>query len=100
MPFNLSHTLASFLVYINKILTKQLDIFVIVYLDDNFTYTKNIGQAHVDNIWLILKKLQKYSFFAKLEKDWFHKNDVRFLSYIVLAQRTKIVDKKIEAIMN
>ncbi len=34
MPFGLSNTLASFQRYINKILAKKLDIFVIVYLDD------------------------------------------------------------------
>ena len=40
MPFDFSNTPTSFQGYINKILIKKLDIFVIVYLDDILIYTK------------------------------------------------------------
>ena len=43
MPFRLSNALASFQGYINKILADNLDIFVIVYLNDIFIYTKDLG---------------------------------------------------------
>ena len=43
MPFGLSNAPASFQGYINKILAEKLDIFVIVYLDDIFIYTKDPG---------------------------------------------------------
>ena len=43
MFFELFNILASFQSYINKILAKKLDIFVIVYLDDIFIYTKDPG---------------------------------------------------------
>ena len=39
MPFGLSNAPASFQEYINKILAKNLDIFVIVYLDNILIYT-------------------------------------------------------------
>ena len=41
--FGLPNITVSFQSYINKILTKKLDIIVIVYLDDIFIYTKNPG---------------------------------------------------------
>ena len=41
MPFGLSTALASFQVYINKILVKKLNIFVILYLNDIFIYIKD-----------------------------------------------------------
>ena len=47
MPFGLSNAPASFQGYINKILAKKLDIFVIVYLDHILIYTK-ADQPHVD----------------------------------------------------
>ena len=50
MPFGLFNTPASFQGYINKILAEKLDIFVIVYLDDIFIYTKDPNQAHIDAI--------------------------------------------------
>ena len=51
MSFGLSKVPASFQDYINKILTKKLNIFVFVYLDDIFIYTKDSGQAHIDSVW-------------------------------------------------
>ena len=43
MSFSLSNMPASFQDYINKILAKKLNIFVLVYLDDILIYIKNSG---------------------------------------------------------
>ncbi len=42
MPFGLFNILVSFQVYINKILVKKLNIFVVVYLDNILIYTKDL----------------------------------------------------------
>ena len=49
--FGLSNVLASFQDYINKILAKKLDIFIIVYLNDIFIYTKDQGQIYINVTW-------------------------------------------------
>ena len=41
MSFGLSNASASFQGYMNKILAKKLDVFVIVYLHDILIYTKD-----------------------------------------------------------
>ena len=46
MLFELFNALASFQSYINKILIKKFDIFVIVYLDNILIYIKYPGQDH------------------------------------------------------
>ena len=43
IPFGFSNTLASFQRYVNKILEKKLDVFVIVYLDNILIYTEDAG---------------------------------------------------------
>ena len=43
MPFGLSNTLVIFQGYVNKILAKKLDIFVIIYLDGILIYIKDPG---------------------------------------------------------
>ena len=68
MPFGLFNALASFQGYINKIMAKKLNIFVIVYLNDIFIYIENLGQAHVNVVWWVLKELRKYALFANLKK--------------------------------
>ena len=59
MPFKLSIAPASFQDYIDKILVKKLNIFIIVYLDDILIYTKDASQAHVDAVCWVLNKLRK-----------------------------------------
>ena len=100
MLFGLSNALTSFQGYINKILAKKLDIFIIVYLNDIFIYIKDQNQAHVNNIQWVLKKLKKHSLFANLKKCQFHKNEVRFLEYVVSAHRVQMKDEKIEIVKN
>lgn len=47
MFFRLFNVSASFQDYINNILTKKFDIFIIVYLNDIFIYTEDLNQSHV-----------------------------------------------------
>ncbi len=47
MLFDLTNILATFSCYINKILVEKLNIFVIVYLNNIFIYTKIKRKSHV-----------------------------------------------------
>ena len=51
MLFGLSNAPASFQGYINKMLAKKLDVFVIFYFNDILIYIKDSGQAYIDAIW-------------------------------------------------
>ena len=86
--------------YINKILTKKLNLFVIVYLDNILIYTKDEHQGHVNTTWWVLKELKKYCLFANLKKCCFHKNKVCFSKYIILAQGLQMQNKKMEVVRN
>ena len=100
MPFRLSNASASFQGYINKILAEKLNVFVIVYQDNILTYTEDAGQAHVDAVQWVLNKLRKHGLFANLKKCHFHKNEVRFLGYVVSTQGVRMEDEQIEAVKN
>ena len=100
MPFGLSNAPASFQGYINKILAKKLDVFVIVYLDDILIYTEDEGQGHVEAVRWVLDLLRKNGLFANLKKCRFHQDEVRFLGYVVSAQRVRMEDERIEAVRN
>ena len=47
-----------------------------------------------------MEVLKRHGLFANLKKCWFHKDEVCFLSYIVLAQGVKIEDEQIKAVKN
>ena len=93
MRFGLSNAPASFQNYINKILAKKLDVFVIVYLNDILIYTKDANQTHVDAFRLVLNKPRKHNFFANLKMYCFYKDEIQFLGYVILAYGVKIEDK-------
>ena len=100
MLFGVFNAPTSFQGYINKILAEKLDIFVIIYFDNIFIYTKDSGQAHVDGIWWFLKELRKNSFVANLKKCRFHKDKVRFLGHVVSAKGVKMKEERIDAVKN
>ena len=55
--FGLSNTFASFQEYVNKILAKKLDVFVIVYLYYILIYIVDAGKSHVEVVWLVFGEL-------------------------------------------
>ena len=85
MLFGLSNAPASFQGYIKKILAKKINIIVIVYLDNIFIYTENSGKDNMEAVWWVLNLLRKHGLYANLKKCRFHKNEVRFLGYVVSA---------------
>ena len=68
MSFGLSNAKASFQDYINKILVKKFNIFIIVYLNNIFIYTKDPSQFHITAVWWILKKPKKNRLFTNFKK--------------------------------
>ena len=100
MPFGLSNAPIGFQGNINKILTKRLDIFIIMYLYNILIYIKDPRQPHVEAMQWILEQLWKHGFYRNLKKCRFHKDEVQFLGFIVLAQGIKIEEERIEAIKN
>ena len=100
MPFGLSNALVSLQDYINKILAQKFDIFVIIYLDDIFIYTKDLSQGYMEVVEWVLDIMRKNSLFVNLKKCQFHKDKVQFLDYIVLSSGIQIEDKRIKTIKN
>ena len=92
MPFGLSNAPASFQGYINKILAEKLNIFVIVYLDDILIYIEDQGRGHVEAVRWVLDILRKNGLFANLKKCRFHKDEVRFLGYVISSQGIRMED--------
>ncbi|KAM0704632.1 hypothetical protein Q7P35_007418 [Cladosporium inversicolor] len=81
IPFRLTNALATFQAYINNVLCKYLDVFVVVYLDDILMYSK-IYDDYVRDVQKVLQALADAKIKIKPEKTEFHKTEVKFLRYI------------------
>ena len=98
MPFGLTNAPGSFQGYMNKILAEKLNIFVIVYLDIIVIYIKDSEKAHVEAVQWVLEVLRKYGFCANLKKCRFHKNEVRFLGFVVSRDGIRMEEERIDDI--
>ena len=67
ISFGLFNTQASFQGYINKILAKKFDIFIIMYQNDILLYTEDPGQPHIDAICPVLEKLWRHDFLPNVK---------------------------------
>jgi hypothetical protein len=82
MSFELANASITFQSYINSVLRKFLNVFVIIYLDDILIYFHN-EEEHTNHVRLMLKRLRKYKFFAKLNKCDFDLKEIDYLKFIV-----------------
>jgi hypothetical protein len=97
MPFGLTNAPATFQAYINNVLRKYLDVFVVVYLDDILVYSKTYDD-HVRDVRKVLQALVDAKMKIKPKKTEFHKIEVKFLGYIISREGLKMDQKKIEAV--
>ena len=98
MSFGLSNDPVTFQGYLNKILAKKLDIFVVVYLNNILIYTKDPGQPYVEAVHWVLNQLWKHSLFANLKKCCFHQDEVCFLGYVISLKGINMEAERIEVV--
>jgi hypothetical protein len=89
MPFSLTNALATFQAYINKALSKIIDYFIVIYLDDILIYFK-LGEDYYTYVRIVIKRLRKYKLYIKLSKYFFNIKEVEFLGFIIGFIRVKL----------
>ena len=88
----------TFQIYINNVLRKYLDKFVIVYLNDILVYFKT-KKKHVRHVQKILETMKRVNLRIKLEKNEFHKEEVKFLDHILFSTKIKSNSKRLKVIL-
>jgi len=85
MSFDLINTFVIFQTYINKILTKLLNDFYVVYLNDILIFFVE-KTDHVNHMKQILERLRKFKLYASLKKCEFFITKVNFLEFIIFIE--------------
>jgi hypothetical protein len=97
MPFGLTNATASFQHFINDVLRPYLDVFVTAYLNDILIYSDNLDN-HRNHILKVLEALSKAGLQLKPEKCEFHKQEVKYLGFIISTNGTKMDPAKVTMI--
>ena len=88
MPFGLTNILAIFQAYINKVLFRLVDYFIVIYLNDILIYSK-LREDHYIYIRIVIERLRKYKLYTKLNKYFFNIKEIEFLGFIIGFIRVK-----------
>ena len=97
MSFNLINASVMFQTFVNNVLRRYLNQFIIVYLNDILVYSK-MKKEHMQHVKKIIKTLKKVDLHIKSEKSEFHVQSVQFLKFIVTFQSLRMNSKKIKAV--
>jgi len=97
MSFDLINASVTFQTFVNNVLRRYLNQFIIVYLNDILVYFKT-KKEHVQHVRKILQTLKKVDLRIKSEKSEFHVQSVQFLEFIVTSQSLRMNSKKIEVV--
>lgn len=83
MPFGLTNAPTFFMDIINWIFRPYLDQFVIVFIDDNLSYSRSETE-HEQLLLIVLQLLLQHKLYAKSSKCEFWIKEVKFHGHIVL----------------
>ncbi len=97
MSFNLINASVMFQTFVNNVLRRYLNQFIIVYLNDILVYSKT-KKEHVQHVRKVLQTLKKVDLRIKSGKSEFHVQSVQFLRFIITFQSLWMNLKKIEVV--
>ena len=99
MPFGLTNAPADFQHFINDTLRPFLNVFATAYyLDDILVYSDTYAE-HVSHVKQILAALTKAGLHLKPEKCQFHKQEVKYLGYIINTTGITMDQAKVKAVL-
>jgi hypothetical protein len=99
MMEGLTNAPSSFQRMINDQLHEYLDVFVVAYLDDILVYSETL-EDHIQHVKKVLEKLRIAKLLLKPEKCEFHKEELKFLGYIVGRHGIRMDPAKVEAVLS
>jgi hypothetical protein len=98
VPFGLTNAPATFMCLMNNVLSKFLDKFVLVFIDDILIYSKN-REEHEEHLRLVLQVLREHHLYAKFSKCDFFQKQIHYLGHVLSEEGLVVDPDKIRSIM-
>ncbi|WMV37721.1 hypothetical protein MTR67_031106 [Solanum verrucosum] len=95
MSFGLTNAPVAFMDYMNRVFMEYLDMFVIVFINYIFIYSRSENE-NLDHLRIVLQVLKDQQLFAKFSKCEFLLRSVAFLSHIVSSKGIEVYPKKMD----
>ena len=82
----------------NNVLSKLLDRFVLVFIDDILIYSKN-REEHEEHLKLVLQVHREHQLYAKFSKCDFFQKQVHYLCHVISEEGVVVDPENIKSIM-
>jgi hypothetical protein len=89
---------STFMCLMNNVLSKFLDKFVLVFIDDILIYSKN-REEHEEHLRLVLQVLREHHVYAKFSKCNFFQKQIHYLGHVLSEEGVAVDPDKIRSIM-
>ena len=99
MSFSLTNEPATFIDLMNGVFKPCFDVFVIVFIDDIFSYSRN-GDDHASHLTIGLQTLKYKELYAMFSTCEFLPESVAFLGHIISGDGIRVDTLKIDAVQN
>jgi hypothetical protein len=90
---------AYFMYLMNSVFMKELDKFVVVFIDDILIYSKN-EKEHAKHLRIVLQCLRDHKLYAKFSKCEFWLNSVNFLGHTISKDGISVDPSKVQEVMD
>jgi len=98
IPFGLTNATSDFQTLINDVHCAYLDDFCTAFLDDIFIYSNTLKE-HKEQVYKGLKALLQAGLHLKPEKCHFHKQEVKYLGFIITTKGIRMDPEKVSCIL-
>jgi hypothetical protein len=99
MSFGLTNALAHFMYLMNLVFMRELDKFVVIFIDDILIYSKN-EEEHAEHLRIILSILREHKLYAKFSKCEFWLKKVPFLGHILSSEGISVDLTKVQEVLD
>ena len=82
----------------NDMFQGLLDIYLIIYLDDQLVYSKT-QEEHDSRVLLVLRWLREHGIYAKLKKWSFDCSQLEFLGYVISSEAISMDSAQVQTVL-
>jgi hypothetical protein len=90
---------AYFMYLMNSVFMRELDKFVVVFIDDILVYSKSEAK-HTMHLHIVLQRLQDHRLYDKLTKCDFWLKEIKFLGHTISQERIAVDPDKVQEVMD